>query len=122
MPEASTYRDQLECLKVAVAASARAPERLLDAQAGGAYTVRDVDDARQFLELPEELLRDERIIARPMYERFYKGLLRRIAADSSQGGNYHENMEEEEAYNSGHGSRSHIPGSGWRRGRCAEVR
>jgi hypothetical protein len=121
MPEASTYRDQLECLKVAVAASARAPERLLDAQAGGAYAVRDVDDARQFLELPEELLRDERIIARPMYERFYKGLLRRIAADSSQGGNYHEHMEEE-AYNSGHGGQSHIPGSGWRRGRCAEVR
>jgi hypothetical protein len=94
MPEASTYRDQLERLKVAVAASARAPERLLDAQAGSAYTVRDVDDARQFLEFPKELLRYERVIARPMYERFYKGLLHCIAADASQGGDYHESMEE----------------------------
>jgi hypothetical protein len=106
MPEASTYLDQLERLKVAVSAATGAPERLLDAQAGGAYAVRDVDDARELLELPEELLRDERVIGASLSER----LLRRIAAHSSQGGGYHEIIEKE-AYSSGHGwGLSHIQG------------
>jgi len=53
-PDAATYRDQLERLEVAVAAVACARERLLYAQSSCAYAVGDVDDAREFLELPEE--------------------------------------------------------------------
>jgi hypothetical protein len=111
MPKASTYRDQLKRLKVAVAAAARAPERLLNAQTSRAYAVRDVDDAREFLQLPKQLLGDECVIGGPVHER----LLRRIAADSSQRGEYHE-IVEKKAQSSGHGSGlSHIPGCVWRR-------
>jgi hypothetical protein len=122
MPKASTYRDQLERLKVAVCTAARAPEGLLDAQPSGAYAVRYVDDAREFLELPEELLRDERVIGGTVHER----LLYRMAAHSSQEGDYHETTEEK-AYSSGHGGGlSHIPGleDGVSRGRVGgcEVR
>lgn len=70
----AAHRDQLECLKVAICTAARALKRLLYAQSGCAYAVRYVDDAREFLELPEELLRDQRAIG---------GLLCRIAADAS---------------------------------------
>jgi hypothetical protein len=119
MPEASTYLDQLERLKVAVPAATGAPERLLDAQAGGADAVCDVDDARELLELPEELLRDERVIGAWLLER----LLRRVTAHASQGGDYREAMEEE-AYSSGHGwSLSHRRGRGGREhGRTSVVR
>jgi hypothetical protein len=89
-PEAA-HRDQLECLEVAVCTAARALERLLYAQARRAYAVRYVDDARQLLELPEELLRDQRAIAGARGER----LLRRIAADTSCRGDEHDAMHKE---------------------------
>lgn len=53
-----TYGDQFKVLKVSVRAAACTLERLLYAQTSRAYTVRDVDDARQFLQLPEEFLGD----------------------------------------------------------------
>lgn len=54
--DAATYCNQLESLKVAVSAAAGAPEGLLDAQTGGAYTVGYIDNAREFFEFPEQLL------------------------------------------------------------------
>jgi len=84
-PDAA-HRHQLERVEVAVRTAARAAERLLDAQAGGAYAVRDVDDAGEFLKLPEERLGDERGVGRAG----------RMAADRSCSG------EQEEADSSGH--------------------
>ena len=54
----ATYRHQLKVLEVLVATVARACKGLLDAQSSGADAVGYVDDARQFLELEEELARD----------------------------------------------------------------
>ena len=82
----ATYRNQLERLEVSVAAVACARERLLYAQASCAYTVGYVDDAREFLELPEERLRDQRVIAR-----LTEGLLCRIGANTTYDGS--ENHE-----------------------------
>jgi hypothetical protein len=119
-PDAA-YRDQLERVEVAVGTAARAAERLLDAQASGAYAVRDVDDAGEFLELPEERLGDERGVARAG----------RMAAHRSCRGGEEEEEEErtgaeaeaeaEEACSSGHeGWLSHIQYSGcrWRTRQC----
>lgn len=96
----TAHRDQLERVEVAVRTAARAAERLLDAQAGGAYAVRDVDDAGEFLKLPEERLGDERGVARAG----------RMAADRNCGGEQEERTgTDEEAYSSGHeGWLSHI--------------
>lgn len=102
-PDAATYRNQLERLEVAVAAAARALERLLYAQSSCAHAVRDIDDARQLLELPEEALRDQRAVAGPA-ERL---LLRRIAAHAGYRGKKHETMEYE-AHDSGHVGVYHI--------------
>lgn len=55
---AATHRDEVKRLKVAIRATARTAKGALDAQAGGAHTVRDVDYAREFFELPEQLLGD----------------------------------------------------------------
>lgn len=57
------YRDQLELLKVGVSTATGALEGLLDAQASCAYTVGDVDNARELFEFPEQRLGDERVIA-----------------------------------------------------------
>jgi hypothetical protein len=38
-------------------------EGLLDTQAGRAYAVGNVDDARELFKLPEQVLGDERVIA-----------------------------------------------------------
>ena len=61
---AATHFDQLKRLKVAVSTAAGARKRLLYAQSSCSYTVRYVDDAREFFELPEELLADQGVIAR----------------------------------------------------------
>lgn len=57
------HRHQLEVVEVAVGTVAGALERLIDAQARRAHAVRDVDDARELLELPEQLLRHQAVVA-----------------------------------------------------------
>ena len=71
---AATHLDQLKRLKVAIRTAACALEGLLDAQACRADTVGYVDDARQFLELPEQLLRDDGVIARPAEQWLLRGM------------------------------------------------
>jgi hypothetical protein len=83
----STHRNQLKRVEVAIAAVARALEGLLYAQSSCAHAVRDVDDARQLLELPEELLRDQCAISGPAQR-----LLRRIAAHASNTHEKHDIM------------------------------
>ena len=61
--ERGTHGHQFKVLKVLVAAVAGAAERLLDAQAGGAHAVGDVDYAGELLELEEELAADGGIVA-----------------------------------------------------------
>jgi uncharacterized protein YecE (DUF72 family) len=90
IPHAGAYRDQLESLKVAVGAVARAAERLLYAQTGCAYAVRDVYDARELLQLPEEVLQDQSGIVGLVDER----VLRRIADGARYGGENHEIVQE----------------------------
>lgn len=58
-PHAATHLDKLEQLKVLVTTAARAFERLLYAQSSCAYAIRYVDDAREFFQLPEEVLGDQ---------------------------------------------------------------
>jgi hypothetical protein len=82
------YCDELEALKVDVAAAAQTFEGLLNTQAGGAYTVGDVDDARELLELPKEGLGDERVIAR----RSRRGT--RAASGRDEDDEVHECVEE----------------------------
>ena len=90
-PNAATHRHQLERLKVAVPTATRALEWLLYAQSSCAYTIRYIDDAREFLELPEEGLRDQAIIAGLADKR----VLSRIAANASYGGENHEIMQKQ---------------------------
>jgi hypothetical protein len=108
MPFAATYRDQLERLKVAIGAATGALKRLLYAQTSCAYTIRNVDDAREFLQLPEELLGDERVIAGPVDER----VLCRMAANASNNdGEKNKTTVQNQAQDCGHeGCLLHIPG------------
>jgi hypothetical protein len=62
--DVATYLDQLKRLKVTISTAAGAREGLLYAQTSCSYTVRYVDDAREFFELPEEHLADQGVIAR----------------------------------------------------------
>lgn len=101
----ATHCYKLEALKVAVRAAAGALEGFLDAQTCRANAVGDVDYAREFLQLPEELLRDQGVIAGMVDER----LLCRVAMAARDSGEYHETVQDE-AEDGGHGgSLSHIP-------------
>lgn len=101
----ATHRDQLKRLKVTVCTAAGALEGLLDAQAGRAHAVGDVDYARKFLELPEELLRYQAVVAGVVHER----LLWRIVTAARSGGKDDKTVQDE-AEDGGHGgSLSHSP-------------
>lgn len=51
-----THCHELKTFKVAVSAATGTLEWLLDAQASGANTIGDVDNACKFLQFPEQLL------------------------------------------------------------------
>jgi hypothetical protein len=96
---------QARSFQVGVCAAAGALEGLLNTQASSSNAVRYIDYAREFLQLPEELLRNQGVVA-GVDER----LLCLVAMAASNGGEYHDAVQEDEAEDGGHGvSLSHIP-------------
>ena len=96
----ATYCYQLELLKVAVGAAAGALEGLLDAQTSRSHAVGNIDNARQLLQLPEELLRDQGLIAGIVDQRLLTCIA--MAATASAGSENHKTMQYE-ADDVGHG-------------------
>jgi hypothetical protein len=101
----ATHCYKLEAFKVGVCAAAGALEGLLNTQASSSNAVRYIDYAREFLQLPEELLRNQGVVA-GVDER----LLCLVAMAASNGGEYHDAVQEDEAEDGGHEvSLSHSP-------------
>jgi hypothetical protein len=79
---AATHCNQLKRLKVPISTATGAREGLLYTQARCAYTVRYIDDAREFFELPEEFLADQGVIAGSVSAE--RRVLRRVTPTASE--------------------------------------